>query len=531
MFTLSQPKTLQKSILIYAVLALALGVLLPLLTHQLLPLLGVGVFSNILTTGFIHKLGILFIGGLIYVTYFRFVTQKPLYLVLFSTVFYRFFLFICHSLEAGGKHVPLKTMLVPLLLLPSVFLLFRNLPKLIRRYPYFIYMLLFMALYIGYFMFFNLNFVDPTVANKVSGMSISKGQITDYFYGFGMLVIVGSMFIMAEGDEKKRQLFEMINRFLIVEMIVEATCTIIGYPFGIFTLVVEGFRRAVGFATHPNEYGKMVGVMLIYFIGLYYYHTKKNAPRDLFINVLLPIAIVLNLLGFLLSLSKNSFVGFAAACLIYLVSALFDANLRKRLAMPLIVLGVLLVLAFIGYQAFSGKNLLTLLTDRFSDTRSMEWRGRVWGYLLSHIDSHNILFGHGLTASNMEMYRFQYRADMDSAKQSIYVHNAFIQFIFDMGLCGLLVFGGIISSMVSSLKRFITDGFNPLYLTIIGLSLYFLIGALADECITEMQLNMLYWFVVTMIFSFAGIKAVSPQINDPDETIKGSSYAHQPKLI
>lgn len=478
-----------------------LGIALPLLTHGLLPSLKVFTVSEVLTPEAVCWLGFLLLGAGIYIFYLQFVIRRPVWLVIYAAVLLRLSIFVAQTVEKTGRHFPLRAIQTPLLVFPAVILFVIYFPKLYRNYRYFKWIVLFIALYIFYYIFFNYHFIDPSVA-KVTGVSISKGNLTDYLFGFTSLVLTGSMFLKAKTTEERVRLFEWINRLLIIEGIVESSLAIAGYPFGLFTMKVEGFRRTIGFLTHPNEFGKSEGLLLLYFIGLYYHYLNQRGSSVSLTKLLLGIAIVVKILSFLLSLSKNSFVGFALACLIYLIAALCDEKLRKRLILPLIITASLIIVALAGYQVASGgKGIMTLLTERFSDTRSLEWRTKAWGYLMSNLNMRSLWTGHGLTACNMEMYRFQYNADLSSEQQSIYVHNAFIQFIYDMGLLGLLIFSGILSAAFTAIKRYLSGADSPLLISVVALSVFVIVGALTDECITEMHMNMLYWFIVTMIFS------------------------------
>jgi hypothetical protein len=476
------------------------GIALPLLTNALLPFWGVDGLANLLTPENVCVLGFLGVAAAIYWAYFQFVVSRPIYLVVYSMVFMQIAFFLAALLDSTGRHVPIRAIHVPVLVLPAVYLLIRNFSKLWANYSYFRWILLFLGIYSLYYLLFNYNFVDPTVA-KTTGISISKGNLTDYLYGFVILILTACTFIRTKTVEQRTDLFDRINKILIISALIGAVSVLACYPTGLLTMKVEGFRRAVGFLPHPNEYGKMEGFLLIYFIGLYYHYARQALVKTRGLPGLLLVTIALNLLSFVLSLSKNAFVGFGLACAIYLVFALLDPKLRGKMLVQLSVLAGLIAIALLGYQAASGKDMLTLLTDRFNDTRSLDWRTRVWGYLVSNIDAHSLWWGHGLTASNMEMYRFQYKNSMASDLQSIYVHNAVIQFLYDMGLWGLLIYGGIVSAVTTAFERLFKGSASPLYLMILGLSVFLVAGSVSDECITDLYTNIMYWFMLTMIFS------------------------------
>jgi len=498
-FSFSPKSSTKRSLLIY-LLALCGGILIPLIGTGLFPYFGVFTGADFLTPEFVCILGLLILGLVAYLAYFRFAVIHPFWLVLYGAVFMRTMSLISENIDKTGQHFPLRTIQFPLLILPAIFLMIKNFPKLYERYSYFKYVLLFIIFHVLYYLFFNYNFVDPSM-NGTTGISISKGEMVDYLYGFTMLVLTGSMFIHAKSQQERLKLFDILNRILIIESIVESIAIIAGYPFGLFTMKIEGFRRSAGFLTHPNEYGKSEGLLLIYLIGLYYYYIKKPFKKMPWTRILLVLAIVVNFLGFLLSLSKNSFFSFGAACSLYFLLALFDPDLRKKLALPILLTVGFIALALLGYQAVSDKDIMALITERFQDTRSFQWRMQVWEYLLSNINRDTILFGHGLTACNMELYRFQYNNAIASEKQSVYVHNGLIQYLYDMGLFGLTIFSGIIASLVAGIRRFISSRYSPLFVTVIGLSLFVLICTFTDESTTELNMNIPYWFMLTMIFS------------------------------
>jgi O-antigen ligase len=497
-------------------LMLVLAVLLPLLTHGLLPAIGVYQIAEKFSWELLSSLTVALIGLVFYYLYFEAVVQKPLYLALYSSVFIRISFYFASLAQLLGKHIPIRSLHMPLLVLPGYYLCFSHFSELWKQYSYFKYVFTFLCFFVLYYVFFNFNFVDPVVA-KISGISVSKGQVIDYIYATLGIILPGALFLRIQSPESRIKTFNLINQFLITMALIEAGLSILGYPLGLFTMKVEGFRRTSGIMEHPNAYGKITGLFLIYMIGLYYYYIKNPKLQSVFFMLLMQITLAANFLAFLLTLSKNAFGGVALACVFYLLSALFDASLRKKLLLPLALLTGLMVLILAGYQMVSDKGLMDLLTERFNDTRSLEWRTRVWGYLLSNIDKNSIWFGHGLSACNMEMYRYQYNDAIASDKQSIYVHNAFIQFIYDMGIVGLGVFAGLINVVVTSSVKFFREQLNPLYLCILGLSCFVLIGALTDECITEFHMNFMYWFMVTLIISFIHAqKQISnrPQAND-----------------
>ncbi|MEM0951551.1 MAG: O-antigen ligase family protein [Cyanobacteria bacterium P01_H01_bin.74] len=488
---------------------LLVSLLVPLMTHGLLPMLGVRFIADRFSTQGVFFIFALLAGFTFYSSYFLFITKRPVFMVVYSSVFVRLTFYIAALAHLVGKHIPVRSLHAPLLVLPGYYLGFIHFSALWKTYSYFKYVVIFLCLFVFYYVFFNYNFVDPIVA-KTSGVSISKGQLTDYIYASLGIIIPGAMFIQAGSAENRIKLFNIINHTLLIGAIAEAVLSILGYPVGLFTMKVEGFRRTSGLMEHPNAYGKIAGLFLIYFIGLYYYYVKNPDRKTALLDLLLQIAIASNLLAFLLTLSKNAFAGFFLACVIYLVSALFDNTLRQKLILPLMILSGLVVVLLAGYQMVSEKDLMSLLTDRFNDTRSLEWRTRVWGYLLSNINKTSVWFGHGLSACNMEMYRYQYNDAIASEKQSLYVHNALIQFLYDMGIVGLTIFASYLNAVLSSAQNFFKDNYNPLYLCIIGLSFFVLLGTLTDECITEFHMNFMYWFMVTMIISFCSALSTKP---------------------
>jgi len=311
---------------------------------------------------------------------------------------------------------------------------------------------------------------------------------------------VACTFKQAKAPEERFKLFRLINFYLAIFALVQSACTLVGYPFSLFTAVVEGFKRATGFNFHPNEYAKTAGILIIYFIGVFYSYCRNGSKTLLKDRMLIGIVIIVNILGFLLSLSKNAFGSAGLCCVLFFGLSLFDIKIQKKILLPIIVFCVLLIMIITGYQVYTGNDIFATVTDRFNDTRSLQWRYSVWGYLLGHMDQDTIWFGHGLTAANAELYRFLFDTTRETKGQSIFVHNAFINFLYDMGIFGMLIFTGFFAAIFNGFKRYFQTR-EPLFLTVVCLCVFTLVCAITDECITELNASLSCWFLITLIYA------------------------------
>jgi hypothetical protein len=497
----------------YWLITTVIACLIPLVTNVLLPFFGISVFEQRLGATTLPTLITLALGGMLYVQYLRFSLKNPLVLAIYSAVFIRLMFYAALVMETSGKHLPARIIHMGLLVVPTVLLLFKNFTYLNKNYHYFKYLVVFYIVFLLYFFFFNYNFVEPGVS-ITTNTSISQGKLNDYFYTFVGLVLVSCSFQKISSLGDKFKLFQTFNLYIILFGLVHGILTLLGFPLDLFTMVLEGFRRAMGLYSHPNEYAKSQGLLLIYYIGLYYSYIRANKPELLKYRMLLIVTIISNILAFMLSMSKNSFASFGLAMGVFFVMSLADSKIRSKILMPVVIFASLLVMILIGYQVYTGHDLMATLTDRFNDNRSLEWRYSVWGYLIANINKTTVWFGHGLTASNLELYRFLFNTSKQSSEQSIFVHNALISFVYDMGIFGLLVFAGFIAAAYQGIKTYLRTH-EPMMLTVTCLAIFIVVCSLVDECITFMDTSLLFWLLVTLIYSYY----VTPFISQPEKKL------------
>ncbi len=490
----------EKASLKYWLMTLLLPCLIPVFTNVVLPACGIQVFKHRVGASTIPLLITLGFGFFLYTRYLKLVLKHPVIPALYCVLLIQLMHYLVSLIALKSGHsLPLKPLTTLLVVTPTVLLLYKNFQYINEKYNYFKYLVSFFSLFLAYYFLFNLNFIDPTVS-LVSASSISQTKIYDYFFTFVGVGLIAACFRPAQSPEARIKLFNLFNIALITFGLLHGIATLIGFPLDIFTMVLEGFRRSTGLYSHPNEFGKVQGLLLIYYIGLFYQQSNDTEGLGTKIRPVLGLTIVVNILTFLLSMSKNSFVGFGAACVLFFGLSLFDRKIRGKIALPLLLFFSFLILTLWGYQAYTGQDLVSTINDRFNDTRSLRWRYSVWGYLLGNITSSSIWLGHGLTASNMELYRFLFNTNKQSSEQSIFVHNAFINFLYDMGISGMLIFSGFLAAGIHSLKSYFQRR-EPLVLSVVGLTLFLLIGSMMDECITSLNDCLVFWLLTTLIYS------------------------------
>jgi hypothetical protein len=483
---------------VFLLLALA-ALLLPLLTNAFLPWIGVHFFSDKISGDTLPKLAILLLGGLGYFLFVKTMVSRPIYLVVYCAILMRLVFSTNAFLEPTGIHVPTRILHMIFLNIPAFILIGLNFKFLCRYYGYFKYLFLFIFILGLYVLFFNLGFVDPAVATGTN-VTIAEGTFNDYVYCIISIAITASAFRQTKTPEGAFTLFRNLNLALAIFALTHALVSLFGYPFDICVKVVEGFRRSTGIFEHPNQFAKYEGLILLYFTGLLYHYNQLKNSRLIRDQVLLGATIIVNIPAFILTISKNSLAIFCLCFTAFLIMALLDPKIRLKILLPLGVCAGLIMLAVLGYQALIGNDISELLTGRINDTRSLQWRYIIWTFLLDNIRPENLLFGHGLTSSNIEVYRLVYNVSLDG-EQSVYVHNAFINFLYDMGLLGLLIFSGFVHNILMSAKNLLRTR-NPLFLTIACLSVFAMASSLVDECISDPNVNILLWLMVTMIYSY-----------------------------
>jgi hypothetical protein len=478
----------------------ALGLLLPLCFYVLLPQVGVHAFANALD---FRKLMMLFgaiIGGMSYLVYFRFIIVRPQLLVAFMALAWPLVDYLNGQLLSAGVNVHLRPLLLLSLAFPALWVSIRHARLLWRELPWLKYYLVFFGWLMLYVVFNNANAVDPRMSGGEGALgegSVSLIQMFAYFYCL-MGITVAAVSILRLRNY--RGLFDTFNRALLWVSGLESLLTIIGYPLGLFNMLLDGFTRAIGIFSHPNPFAHHMGVLMVYLLGLFCYYQAERKQR--MPGWLLMGGIAVNFVAFLLGLSKTALATFAVCSALLFLMNLAVPAVRRSFLRILAVLAVLVPMGLMAFEALSGESFSGLLESRITDTKSMDWRTEVWADLIAEINMATMWLGHGFTAANATVFRLTFN-DAKNAQPLMMVHNAYIALIYDLGLMGYSLFLTVAALVRGALQGWI-NAIRPALRTensiIIALAAYFLAVCGFDEMSYMFDAPMLFWILATLLY-------------------------------
>lgn len=477
------------------------GLAIPVLGYVILPAMGWGQFAQMFH---LNRLLLLFgavIGGALYLWYLRLVIPRPQLILGFVLLLWPIVVFLNGLLLDVGINLRLRPLLLLLIALPGLWLTVWHGRLLWHAIPWFKYYLIFFLWMTLYTFIHNAQAIDPRLSGGGSGDGlVSVVQLTSYFYCLVAIVVSAVVGLKARSING---LFDKLNAALLMVSGLEALLTIAGYPFGLFTLFLDGFTRAVGIFSHPNPFAHHQGVLLLYLFGLlFFYQGERRSRMSL---LLLLSALGLNVIAFLLGLSKTALAAFSLCALLMLTLNLAVPSVRRALV-GLGIAGIVLVpLGLFGFEMLSGNNFFTLLESRLDDNTSMNWRSEIWNSLLADLDLEMLLTGHGFTAANLTVYQLSFN-DAHNAQPLMMVHNAYIALLYDFGLMGYTMFLSCLSLIWQAVRHWLSavkPHLRTEHSIILALSLYFLLVCGFDEMSYMFDAPVLYWALSTLLFCVA----------------------------
>lgn len=477
-----------------------LGLLLPLLVYWLLPEIGVTTLAESLGIKRVILLCGALIGGVLYWHYLKFVLSRPQLPTAFILLAWPLVAFCNAGLLSVGLNIHLRPLLILSLALPSLWISIQHGKMLLRTVPWLKYYLLFFGWLVLYFAFFNANAVDPRLSGGEEAMSegsVSMVQLTAYFYCLLGIAISATAILKAHNY---KGLFDTLNKGLLWVSSLEALVTIIGYPFGMFNQMLDGFMRAIGIFTHPNPFAHHMGILMVYLLGLFCYYQGERKLR-------MPVwllfgGIVVNFVAFLLGLSKTALGVFALCAGIVFLMNLAVPAVRKSFIQIVLGLVILFPLGLFAFDALTGQSFFSLIESRIDQTQSLTWRTMIWQDLMAGVNPMNIWFGHGFTAANDTVFHLTFN-DAKNAQPLMMVHNAYIALVYDLGIPGYLMFAAALSIAVNAIRnwiRAVRPALRTEHSIMLGLTFYFLFVCGFDEMSYMFDAPLLFWTLATLLY-------------------------------
>lgn len=480
------------------------GLAIPVSLYFILPEMGIRFFDSLFSlTNFLFAI-VLLIGAIIYLGYLRCIHAKPHWLVYFIVVAWPVLEYGNHFLLVKlGINLHLRLLLILILGIPIGRMGFEHIGMLLKRLPYLKYYMAFWILLLFYFLLNNSQATDTRFGLASAWSEGSVGVIQFMAYSHCLLSIIAVAVSLFRHSNPKK-LFDNVNKSLLIVSSMLSLITIFCYPLGILSMQLDGFQRAFGIFTHPNPFAHHMGILLLYFSGLCFYYQGENRGR---VSVwLLTGGILINLVAFLLGLSKTAIALFAMSAFVLLLFNISSAALRQAASRVLLVLAFLMPLGLWLFQVATGQSLFEILSARIEQTNSFNWRLEIWGSLIANMDALSLLIGHGFTAANAWILQLTFNNRFNT-QPLMMAHNGYIALLYDFGIWGLLMFASAGSLLLHSLRGMLSaccqTANRPLLATVLALSIYFLIACGFDEMTYMFDAPILFWALSTLLYSLA----------------------------
>jgi O-antigen ligase len=456
------------------------ALLLPYLFYDVFPNMGVYQFSNLFELERSFTFLAMLIAGIFYVKYLGYIRQHPLLIVLFITSF----AVIGEALNTAlldntPINIKYRVMMFLTIVVPSLYFFFQYFPAFNRTLPYIKYYFAFVVVLVLYFFFYNIGMTDPKrlVESLIGDGSYSWSHLNSYLIVFSGIVV--SAFALIKSN-RVVQTFDKINVFFLSSTAVASIYTIIGYPVLLTSHMVDGFLRAKGLLAHANPFAHHMAVILVYQLGIFFYYQfakEKRVPPWLLVGSLL-----LNLLAFLLALSKTAIATVIICAVIFFALNVGSARFRMPLLRTVLAMLLLLPVGIVGYEFATGKSLGSVIEARMEETTSLTWRNEVWDALKADL-METPVFGHGFTAASQRIFQLYYNTSKNK-DPLILVHNGYIHLFYDFGIMGYMLFVAAASLIWTGLVLWYKhEEYRPLSSTVICLGVYFLVVCNFDEMV------------------------------------------------
>jgi hypothetical protein len=368
-----------------------------------------------------------------------------------------------------------------------------------RFFPHLRFLGFFAVLTGLYFVFFNQNAVSPTQAmtgENSFGGSLSLNQLSTTIY----CAVMGVLAAHCALNVPKTSL-DFVNKALVVFVLVESVVITVLAP--LFTMEVDGFNRLAGLYKHPNMYAHRQALLLLYLMMVCAVDAQNQFK--LFSRKTWAAVFLISLLPFLLALSKTAIAACVISAVVFWVA--YSRLCGKTLLKPQqwALMGLVGLVATSLFALVSGQGFLELVEARVTSTSSLEWRYKVWGFLMKEPTLLSTLFGHGLTAANKVIYELSFH-DAFAATPLINVHNAYVQLYYDFGLLGFSYWAAILALMGSAVmviwKHRIPAVMLPC-LGVLAMSVHYLIASGFDETLGMFNAPIVYWLLATLALGTA----------------------------
>jgi len=245
----------------------------------------------------------------------------------------------------------------------------------------------------------------------------------------------------------------------------------------------EVFGRATSFFTTPNAIGLyLVPIWVLLFA--YFYKNYKVKLKSSAIFYFLFFTLLLGFIAILLSFSQGAWIALGVGILVFMYLLGY-----KKITSLLVLLGILISVGFVPlrqailFQDVSGQNRLT-----------------IWSYTIDYLTAspQNLVFGTGIRQWFRKVQKENYFAQDNNLERLIFPHNIVLNFWTEIGLLGMLAWGGMMYFMFR-FSYFIYKDDKIFGAGLLAMWVAFLIHGLVDVPYFKNDLAFLFWILVSLV--------------------------------
>ncbi len=267
----------------------------------------------------------------------------------------------------------------------------------------------------------------------------------DYFVRdfLGVLVILYLLVVGYRFIQQKPQNWAILYRWMFGLGFLNGLVIIVEYLTHHGLIVAGDFERPMGLFGFPVVASLIAMTTMV--LALYRYFTATTGREKLWYG----FSLILLAIGCFMTLTKTNIIQLLPLLGVW---ALF---LPTKLKLRALGTFLILTIIFLLWEGFwDHGELLSVVTTRFSHTDTLQIRESVWHLVLENLTWPTILWGKGWYSSSqlISVHNYNYRLFPATVRfTSIHPHNAYLKYVYDMGLLGA---GVMLSYIVLMLRGF-----------------------------------------------------------------------------
>ncbi len=243
-----------------------------------------------------------------------------------------------------------------------------------------------------------------------------------------------ALFFIIKYEITDRTVIEKLMKFHIINVVIVCVYGIIGLAFSFDVDISHGIYRIQSTFENPNNFA-MYLILSIFPIATLAIDTKKRKDKIIYLIITLLIIVSITLTG-----SRNALLG--------------------------LIIGFAFLMFFYSWKFITwvgGIGIITVFIPsvrtrilKIGDTSQNMSRIKLWRVALDIIRDHPILgVGNGNYSTFYQRYKGKYSYINYNPTTNVHPHNIFLKVQCELGIFGLAVFLGLISSILFSILRFI----------------------------------------------------------------------------